>query len=152
MPAYYPPVGFHFRVEFDGMVSKDDDTEIRFQEVSGLTAEIGTEELQVGGENRFSYRLPTRAKFGNLILKRGMLKNSVLVNWITDAIENFKFKPVNVTVHLLDTEHNPLSTWTFIKAYPVKWVTSDLKAQDNSLVIETIELVYQYFVRDKKPS
>lgn len=152
MPAYYPPVGFHFRVEFSGMVTKDDDTEIRFQEVSGLTAEIGTEELQVGGENRFTYRLPTRAKFGNLILKRGMLKNSVLVQWITNAIENFKFKPVDVTVHLLDTEHNPLATWTFIKAYPVKWVTSDFKAQDNSLVIETIELVYQYFVRDKKPA
>ena len=151
MPAYYPPVGFHFRVEFSGMVSKEDDTEIRFQEVSGLTAEIGTEELQVGGENRFTYRLPTRPKFGNLILKRGMLKNSVLVDWITNAIEHFKFKPVDVTVHLLDSEHNPISTWTFIKAYPVKWVTSDFKAQDNSLVIETIELVYQYFVRDKKP-
>lgn len=151
MPAYYPPVGFHFRVEIDGLVDKNNDTEIRFQEVSGLTAEIGTEELQVGGENRFTYRLPTRAKFGNLILKRGMLRNSVLVDWITNAIENFQFMPRNVTVHLLNTEHEPLSTWVFVNAYPVKWVTSDLKAQDNSVVVETIELVYQYFVRDKKP-
>ncbi|HEX6181118.1 MAG TPA: phage tail protein, partial [Chitinophagaceae bacterium] len=67
--SYYPLVGFHFKVEFSGVGNSDNDT--RFQEVSGLTAEIGTEELQVGGENRFSYRLPTRARFGNLVLKRG---------------------------------------------------------------------------------
>jgi phage tail-like protein len=81
-----------------------------------------------------------------------MLKDSKLVAWITDAIENFKFEPRDVTVHLLDSENHPLSSWNFVKAYPVKWVTSDLKAQDNSIVVETIELVYQYFVRDKKPT
>jgi len=147
MPVYYPPVGFHFKVEFPGVGSRDEDNDTRFQEVSGLTAEITTEELLVGGENRFAYRLPTRAKYGNLILKRGMLKSSQLISWITDAIEHFIFKPLNVSVYLLDEEHNIMSTWVFMQAYPVKWVTSDFKAQDNSLVIETIELVYQYFTR-----
>src|SRR4051794_23136075 len=108
MPAYYPPVGFHFEVHFPGVGPNDDD--VRFQEVSGLTAEIGTEELAVGGENRFTYRLPTRAKYGNLILKRGMLKNSVLKSWITDAIVNFIFKPLDVSVYLLDHEHKVMST------------------------------------------
>jgi len=82
--SYYPPVGFHFKVEFSGVGNADMDT--RFQEVSGLTAEIGTEELQVGGENRFSYRLPTRARFSNLVLKRGMLKDSELITWFSRAI------------------------------------------------------------------
>jgi hypothetical protein len=47
--AYYPPVGFHFSVQIGG---ESDEKEFRFQEVSGLTAEIGTEELQVGGEKQ----------------------------------------------------------------------------------------------------
>jgi phage tail-like protein len=145
MAAYYPPVGFHFKVEFQGVGSGDADT--RFQEVSGLTAEIQTEELVVGGENRFSYRLPTRAKYGNLILKRGMLQDSGLVSWFTKAIEDFEFKPADVNVYLLNENHEITSSWIFTQAYPVKWAISDFKAQDNSLVIETIELVYQYFRR-----
>ncbi len=146
MPSsYYPPVGFHFKVEFQGVGSGDSDT--RFQEVSGLTAEIGTEELQVGGENRFTYRLPTRGKYNNLVLKRGMLKDSGLISWFTSAIEDFEFKPVDVNVYLLNENHQVTSSWSFIQAYPVKWIISDLKAMDNSLVIETIELVYQYFRR-----
>lgn len=145
MPAYYPPVGFHFRVEIPGVGSGDSD--MRFQEVSGLTAEIGTEELQVGGENRFSYRLPVRARYGNLVLKRGMLQDSGLISWFTDAIENFEFKPSDINVYLLNEEHEITTSWMFVQAYPVKWVISDFRAQDNALVIETIEMVYQYFRR-----
>src|SRR5437762_6521961 len=81
---YNLPVSFHFSVDF----SKYDD--IRFQEVGGLTAEMGVEDLAAGGENRFTYRLPTRAKYNNLVLKRGMIKDSKLIDWFKNAIENFK--------------------------------------------------------------
>ena len=146
MPSYYPPVGFHFRVEFPGVGAGDKD--VRFQEVSGLRAEIGIEELAVGGENLFTYRLPTRPKYGNLILKRGMLNDSGLISWFQNAIENFQFKPVDIDVHLLNENNEPLSTWTFLQAYPVKWVISDFRAMENALVVETIELAYQYFLRN----
>jgi hypothetical protein len=35
----------------------------------------------------------------------------------------------------------------FIQAYPVKWVISDLRALENALAVETIELSYQYYRR-----
>jgi phage tail-like protein len=142
MATYIPPVGFHFKVEFSG-IGKDADT--RFQEVAGLSAEMLTEELLVGGENNFSYKLPVRGKYSNLVLKRGMLKDSGLIDWIRNAIENFEFKPVDVNVSLLNEKHEVSSSWIFMGAYPVKWMVSDLKAMENSLVIETIELAYQYF-------
>ncbi|TDH27259.1 phage tail protein [Segetibacter sp. 3557_3] len=144
MRTYYPPVGFHFRVSFFGV---GNDTDMQFQEVGGLTAEVTTEELAVGGENKFTYRLPTRAKYSNLILKRGMLNDSGLIDWMRNAIENFEFKPVDMSVDLLDENHEVLSTWNFVQAYPVKWVISDFKALENSFVVETIELSYQYFKR-----
>lgn len=143
--SYYPPVSFHFKVEFSGIGNSE--TDCRFQEVGGLTAEIGTEELQAGGENRFSYRLPTRAKYGNLILKRGMLLNSELISWFRRAIQDFEFKPVDVSVFLLNEQHEVSASWVFTQAYPVKWVVSDFKAQENSIVVETIELCYQFFRR-----
>jgi len=146
MAIYYPPVGFHFKVEFPGVGSGDSDT--RFQEVTGLTVEIGLEELQVGGENRFSYRLPAKAKFSNLVLKRGMLTDSGLISWFTKAIHDFEFKPVDVSVYLLNEKHEISSSWIFAQAYPVKWIISDFKAQENSIVVETIELCYQFFRRN----
>jgi phage tail-like protein len=103
--------------------------------------------VQVGGENKFTHRLPTRAKYGNLILKRGMLQDSDLISWFTKAVEDFEFKPKDVSVYLLNEKHEISSSWIFIKAYPVKWAISDFKAQDNSIVVETIELVYKYFRR-----
>lgn len=145
MSVYYPPVGFHFKVEF-GLT--DAGSDVRFQEVSGLTSEIGIEELQEGGENRFSHRLPGRVKYGNLVLKRGMLTDSGLIGWFRNAVEEYTFDPVDVQVTLLNEDHDPIMSWSFTNAWPVKWAVSDLKAQDNSLVVETIELAYNYFRRD----
>jgi len=141
---YNLPVSFHFNVNIGG--DKKDD--IRFQEVNGLTAEISVEELVVGGENMFTYRLPNRAKYNNIILKRGMLKNSKLIDWFRNAVEHFQFEPRDISIYLLNENNETITSWEVIQAYPVKWVISDFKAQDNGLVIETIELVYQYFRRN----
>jgi phage tail-like protein len=145
MDHWFPPVAFHFRVGFDlpGFSEKD----ARFQEVTGLSVELGVEELVEGGENRFIHRLPTRPKYGNLILKRGFLDDSDLAQWLKDGIENFQFTPVDVLVTLLNEEHEPLAGWSYVGAWPVKWAVSELKAQENTLVIETLELSYKYFRR-----
>ena len=151
MADYYPPVGFHFRVEFPGIGKEDD---ISFQEVSGLTAGMDPESLEVGGENKFTYRLPKRPTYSNLVLKRGMLNDSGLIQWFKDAIENFQFSPVDVNVYLLNENHEPLATWIFMQAYPVKWAIANFNAKGNEVAIETIELAYQYFRRqtDGAPS
>lgn len=140
----YPPVVFHFKVEFSLPDSAPEDREARFQEVTGLKKELAVEEYQEGGENRFSHKLPTPAKYPNLVLKRGLLKSSKLVDWCFDAIDHFNFKPVDLKVTLLNEEHKPSVSWDFVRAYPLKWSVGDLKAQDNALMIETLEIVYQY--------
>ena len=140
---YYPPTGFHFRVNFDGVSKNEQD--YSFQSVSGLSVDIETEEFAEGGENRFKHKLPVKTKFPNLVLKRGMLLDSELIEWCKNAIENFIFEPADITVDLLDEEHNPLTTWNIVNAYPVKWSVEDFNAEESKLAIESIELVYNYF-------
>ena len=36
----------------------------------------------------------------------------------------------------------PMAAWLFMKAWPVKWSTSDLDASTPGLVIDTMELAY----------
>ncbi len=143
MPGYYPPVGFHFKVEVLDLPPADDD--VRFSEVSGLTVEMGTEEVPEGGENRFVQKYPQRAKYPELVLKRGLLPKSEIVNWIRQCIEDLQIKPKNIDIKLLNEEHQPLMTWHVVNAYPTKWTVSDFNASNNSVVIESLQFFYQYF-------
>jgi phage tail-like protein len=147
MPLYYPPVGFHFRVEVLGLTPNDAD--LRFTEVSGLSVEMGTEEVAEGGQNRFTQKFPTRGKYPELVLKRGMLVNSEITGWIRSCVEDFDIQPKNVDVTLLNEEHQPLLTWHLVNAYPTKWAASDLNSTANAVVVETLQLFYQYFTFDR---
>ncbi|OQX78535.1 MAG: hypothetical protein B6D64_06460 [Bacteroidetes bacterium 4484_276] len=133
------PVSFHFLVDFGlGLPGGDN----RFQEVTGIGAEVVTEDLKEGGAD-VTYKLPTGIKFNNLVLKRGLNVDSRVLKWCRDAIELFKFQPTDVVVVLLNEEHATLASWKFFGAWPVKWSVSDFKAQDNALVIESMELTYR---------
>ncbi len=147
MPVYYPPVGFHFKVEFLDLPPNDND--VRFTEVSGLSLEMGTEEMAEGGENRFVQKYPIRTKYPELVLKRGLLLSSAVVDWIRRAIEDFQIEPKDIDVKLLNEEHQPLLTWHVIGAYPTKWAVSDLNASNNAVVTETLQLYYRYFTTDR---
>ncbi|MEL6867960.1 MAG: phage tail protein [Bacteroidota bacterium] len=143
MADYYPPVGFHFVVAFELPTVTTGD--FQFQEVSGLSVSLETETLVEGGENRFTYELPTRTKYDHLVLKRGMLIGSVLFQWAKEALENFNFIPTNLIITLLNENHIPITAWYVVNAYPVKWSVTDLNAEQSSIVIESLELNYNYF-------
>ena len=140
-----PPV-FHFKVEFQLGEPRSDN---RFQEVTGLAAEVAVEEVREGGLNEYAHKLPTGAKYGNLVLKRGFITDSAVFDWCRAALENFDFQPLDVDVSLLDEKHEPLAAWQFMGAWPVKWSVSDFKAQENALAVESLELAYRMFRRVK---
>lgn len=139
---YYPPWGFYYKVEFDISKNKDD---VRFQSVSGLSVEYDFENFKEGGENRFEHKLPVRTKYADLVLKRGMLTNSDVIKWFLDAFRDRQFKPSEVIVTLMNEKGDALRAWKVANAIPKKWLVSDFNANENSLVIETMELTYRYF-------
>ncbi|SMO64049.1 conserved hypothetical phage tail region protein [Saccharicrinis carchari] len=140
MADYYPPLGFHFKVEFD-----DIEGESEFQSVAGLSVELQTEEVAEGGENRFKHKLPVRTSYPNLVLKRGVVVGSELIKWCRSAVENFEIAPTNIKISLLNEKHEPLTTWNIVHAWPLKWSVTDFSAEESKLVIESIELSYNYF-------
>jgi phage tail-like protein len=125
------------------------DHDVRFTEVSGLSLELVTEDVAEGGENRFIQKYPARAKYPELVLKRGLLVSSEVRSWIERCIQDFQIEPKDVSVKLLNEEHQPLLTWNVVKAYPTKWAVSDLNASNNAVVVESLQLTYQYFTLAK---
>ena len=147
MPGYYPPVGFHFKVEVGEPPNADND--VRFTEVSGLSVEMGTEDVPEGGENRFVQKYPVRPKYPDLVLKRGLLVSSELLKWIRECIEELKITPKEVFVKLLNEEHQPLMIWHLVGAFPTKWAVSDFNASNSAVVIESLQMYYRYFTVNK---
>jgi phage tail-like protein len=82
-------------------------------------------------------------QYENLVLERGMAVGSLLVAEFNATMSLFKFNPSNVLVTLLDESGLPISGWLFMTAYPVTWTISDFAADQNEVVIETMELSYQ---------
>lgn len=140
--GYYPPVGFHFKVEF---LNIGNDNDARFQSVSGLNMESDVETIKEGGQNLFEHKLPGRSKFSDLTLKRGLLLDSEVIKWIKNALYDREYELVDMNISLLNNEHQPLFTWQVFRAWPKKWNISDLNASENSIMVETMEIVYSYF-------
>jgi len=89
--------------------------------------------------------LPVRARYSDLVLKRGLLVDSAIVKWCKDAIENLSITPITIIVTLLNEKNQPLQTFNIVNAWPKKWSLSDFNAQESKIVVETMELSYQYF-------
>lgn len=115
-----------------------------FSEMGGLSVEMTPDEIEEGGLNGFTHRLPTRCKVSNLTLKRGMVASNDFYKWMMEAAQG-KIEPVNLSVTLYNTDGQPALSLNLIKAYPIKWSTPGFRADENAVAIETLELAHEGF-------
>jgi phage tail-like protein len=111
-----------------------------FTECSLPTLEWEVEEVKEGGLNQYTHSLPGRRKSARISLKNGVGK-SVLLEWYIQALAK-QTERKKITITLLD--HTALKTvmvWNIENAYPIKWTGPQLKSSDNSIAIQTLELV-----------
>ena len=129
-----PYVGMHFLLDAGATIGF-------FTEISGLSMEYEVEEYKEGGVNDFVHKLRGRAKFPNLVLKRGITSNEEFTKWFTACREKLERREVTLT--MFDQQLNPVRVWTFVGAFPVKWSGPDFKAHAEGVAIETIEIAHQ---------
>lgn len=143
---YYQIPNFHFKVEFS---TNGNAFDIRFQSVSGLDSTIETETVKEGGENRFEHVIPVRRKYGPLVLKRGILAvgESDITKWLKQAFDDQDVEPIGtVHIQLLNEAHQTLLQWTINNVWPRSWKIGELNAERGEVLIETLELNYNYLI------
>ena len=152
--SYYPPSAFYFSLAVLGSatpLAMLTDIDASFQEISGIEAQFGVEQVTEGGENRFVHQLPTAAKYSHLQLKRGVVTgDSFIAEWVGQTIGaslSMPIIPQNLLVTLLSSDGLPSIAWLFINAYPQRWEVSAMNAQENQILTETLEFSYNYFER-----
>jgi len=137
MAAEYPIVKFHFQLEWGG-------TKIGFTEVSGLDVETEIVEYRDGASPEYSkIKMPGMQKFSNITLKRGTFAtdNEYYDWWNTVKLNTIERR--DITISLLNEEHEPVVVWKVKNAWPTKVQSTDLKADGNEVAIETMEIVHE---------
>ena len=122
---------------------------MRFTEVGGLSMEMATEEVPEGGENRFVQKYPLRAKYPELVLKRGLLVGSDGVR-LDPQLRRRTSRSCrrNVYVMLLNELARAAGDLAPGARLPDQVDAGDLNANSNTVAIETLQLYYQYFTVD----
>ncbi|SFH76655.1 phage tail protein [Halpernia frigidisoli] len=132
---------FYFKVDFgNGMGTAS------FQEVSGLEKEPQIIKYRHGdAAESSSVKMPTVVKYGNITLKKGIIKkNQSVLTWFSMMKMN-TIKRSTVIISLVDVYDKVQMTWTLKNAFPVKIVSTDLKSNAKEMAIENIELAYESF-------
>lgn len=137
MATAYPLVKFHFQVEWSG-------TKIGFSEVSGLDVETEVVEYRDGANPEYSkVKMPGMQKFSNITLKRGTFAtDNEFYNW-WNTVKLNTIERRDITISLLNEEHEPVVTWKVKNAWPAKVQSTDLKADGNEVAIESMEIVHE---------
>jgi phage tail-like protein len=137
MATAYPLVKFHFQVEWSG-------TKIGFTEVSGLDVESEVVEYRDGASPEYSkIKMPGMQKYSNITLKRGTFAtDNEFYNW-WNTVKLNTIERRDITISLLNEEHEPVITWKVKNAWPSKVQSTDLKADGNEVAIESMEIVHE---------
>ncbi|MBP3837960.1 MAG: phage tail protein [Prevotella sp.] len=137
----YPLTGFHFTVKWS-----DDDENVSFSEVSGLSVSTTPIEYREGSNKEYTtFKMPGLKKFNNVTLKRGtMATDNGFFDWF-NSIANNTVERRDITISLLNEAHDPAVTWSLKNAFPVKYDAGDLNAADGKVMIESVELAYESF-------
>ncbi len=137
MAAKYPVSAFHFQVEWGG-------TRIGFTEVSGLSIELQTIDYREGSSLEYQVtKMSGIPQYSNITLKRGIFRgDNEFFQWL-NAVKMNNTDRRELTISLLDEEHNPVMVWKVKEAWPSKVEGPSLNSTGNEVAVESIDLSHE---------
>jgi phage tail-like protein len=134
----FPLPVFHFEVEWGG-------SNIGFSEVAGLNIETQVIEYRTGDSKDYAPRkMPGIPKWGNITLKRGIVpKDNEFYDWLKTSFELRSVEKRDLTIKLLDENHDPTISWSVHDAFPIKVEGPGLKSTGNEVAIESLEIAHE---------
>lgn len=133
----YPLSGYHFVVNWGG-------TNVGFQEVSGLEMKTEVIEYRQGASPEYSpLKMPGMNKYGNIKLSRGTMEgDNELFEWFNTIMLN-KVERRDITISLLNEEHEPVVTWKIKNAFPAGLKWDKLDSTESKVFLEYVELAHE---------
>ncbi len=113
-----------------------------FSECSGLEMSLDIEEYNEGGRNGYTLKFPTRVKWSNITLKKGVGAGTGLWDWHYGFVKG-QGKRRDGIIALQNDLRIPNNIWYFRRGLPVKYTGPTLNAAQNNVSIESIEIAHE---------
>jgi phage tail-like protein len=113
-----------------------------FSECAGLEMTLDVEEYREGGNNGVVLKFPSRIKWTNLRLKRGVTASDSLWLWHYAFVQG-QVQRRDGIVALRDEEQIPVKVWSFRRGLPVKWTGPSMNAAQGQVAIEELEITHE---------
>lgn len=120
-----------------------------FQECTGLDVDLDVQELAEGGRNDGVIRRVGRAKYQNLVLKRGMFHNedrvdAELWDWVQGVASGSRpITRYDGLVEVMSVDENVVARWAFERGLPVKITGPQLNAKTGEVAIEELHIAHE---------
>lgn len=136
--SIWPISNYYFSVDIG------DQTDLAFQEVSGLEIESKVIEYRNGNSPQFStIKMPGMFSSGDVTLKKGVfVKDNRFWDWFNQIKMN-TIARVPVVIKLLDEAGAPTMTWTLLNAFPSKISGVDMKSDGNEVAVESLVISHE---------
>lgn len=136
----YPLTTYHFEVEWSG-------SRIGFTEVTGLDHAVHMIPYREGSSPEYQPMLmPGQVQPGTVELKRGMMPaDNEFFAWINTISLN-EVERRDITIKLLNQQHEPVMVWRLRNAWPVSLRGPSLNAGRSEVAIESLELAHEGLV------
>jgi phage tail-like protein len=118
----------------------DIDTIGLFTRCSGLELRVDVLEYAEGGNNEFVHQLPGQLRYPNLVLTRGLTNEDAVFKWFAATRTQAELKEVTITFQT--HKEQPIRTFTFANAFPVRWSGPSSEAGSATVALETLEIAH----------
>lgn len=120
-----------------------------FQECSGLEVEMDVQEYLEGGRNAAVVRRVGRAKYQNIILKRGMFYSGTNVNrdlwsWLQDIVAGVRpVRRYDGLIEVMSAGDTVAARWAFDRGLPARIKGPELNAKTGEIAIEELHIAHE---------
>ena len=128
-----------FKIEIEGV------TQGAFAACDGLEARVDVVDFS-DGDNLTARKRPGRARFANIVLRRGMVNNTELWNWF-QAVAEGQIQRKAGSVIVCGDDGNELFRYNFFEGWPCRWKSLELDADKPGTLVEEIEIAVEKIER-----
>ena len=134
----YPIPTFHFEVDWGG-------TNGSFTEVSGLNRKHEKLTYRGGASKETNeISMPGRLSFDDITLKRGVFQgDNEFYDWLLTTNTWDKVNRRDITIKLLNSDHQPVVTWSVKAAWPLSMEGPSLNSTGNEIAFESLTLSHE---------
>ncbi len=113
-----------------------------FFSCEGLEIESNVHEVEEGGFNTSTHKRIGRTRYPNLVLKKVINSNNELINRFQNNAKNETLERKTLSIIYMHPSGVEIKGRDFYRTFPCRWKAQTLNAQDNSFLIEIIEIAH----------